>query len=74
MFGWFISARALRSASNRASTALESMPGLITFKATLRRSGFSCSADVDDSHATLADQLAELVRANGRTEQPGIER
>ena len=44
MFGWSIIANACRSASNRATTALESMPGLITFSATLRRIGRSCWA------------------------------
>src|SRR5262245_56228960 len=44
MFVWSIMARACRSASNRATTCFESMPGLITFRATLRRTGRSCSA------------------------------
>ena len=42
MFGWSISASACRSASNRAMTCRVSMPGLMTFSATLRRTG--CSA------------------------------
>ena len=44
MLGWSISARAWRSASNRAMTWPVSMPGLMTLSATLRRTGFSCSA------------------------------
>ena len=44
MFWWSIRARAWRSASNRAMTCSESMPGLIIFSATRLRTGFSCSA------------------------------
>ena len=44
MLGWSISARACRSASNRAITCRVSMPGLMTFRATLRRTGCVCSA------------------------------
>ena len=44
MFGWSISARACRSASKRAITCRVSMPGLMTFRATLRRTGWVCSA------------------------------
>jgi hypothetical protein len=44
MFGWSISARACRSASNRATTCRVSMPGLITFSATFRWTGWVCSA------------------------------
>ena len=36
MLGWSITASACRSASNRASTDFESMPALMTFRATLR--------------------------------------
>ena len=39
MFGWSISASACRSASNRASTAFESIPLLISFSATCRLTG-----------------------------------
>src|SRR5579883_2058214 len=39
MFGWSMSARACRSASNRASTAFESIPGLISLTATTRLTG-----------------------------------
>ena len=42
MFGW--STSACRSASNRAITARLSMPALITFNATRRRTGCCCSA------------------------------
>src|SRR5262245_20523680 len=44
MFGWSIIDRACRSASNRATTCLESIPGLMILRATLRRTGSSCSA------------------------------
>ena len=44
MLGWSISASACRSASNRAMTWAESMPGLMIFRATLRRTGSACSA------------------------------
>ena len=44
MFGWSISASACRSASKRAITCRVSMPGLMTFSATLRRTGCCCSA------------------------------
>ena len=41
---WSMSARAWRSASNRAMTRAVSIPGLMTLSATLRRTGVSCSA------------------------------
>ena len=44
MLGWSIRARACRSASKRAMTWRLSMPGLMTFRATLRRTGSVCSA------------------------------
>ena len=44
MLGWSIRASACRSASNRARTWAESMPGLMTLRATRRRTGRSCSA------------------------------
>ncbi len=44
MFGWSIMARACRSASNRATTCRVSIPGLMTLRATLRRTGWVCSA------------------------------
>ncbi len=44
MFGWSISASAWRSASKRATTCFESIPGLISLSATLRFTGFCCSA------------------------------
>ncbi len=44
MFGWSISASAWRSASKRAMTCLVSIPSLMTFSATRRRTGCSCSA------------------------------
>ena len=44
MLGWSIRARACRSASKRAITCRVSMPGLMIFRATLRRTGCCCSA------------------------------
>ena len=44
MLGWSIRASAWRSDSNRARTLRESMPGLISLRATRRRTGRSCSA------------------------------
>ena len=44
MFGWSIIASACRSASNRAITCFVSMPGLMIFSATRRRTGCVCSA------------------------------
>ncbi len=44
MFGWSIRASACRSASKRATTWRLSMPGLMTFSATRRRTGSRCSA------------------------------
>ena len=66
MFGWSIRARACRSASNRATTCRVSMPGLMTFRATLRRTGLGLLGHVDDAHAALADLLQQLVRADDR--------
>ena len=44
MWGWSIMAKAWRSASKRAITCLVSIPSLMIFRATRRRTGFSCSA------------------------------
>ncbi len=44
MLGWSINASACRSASNRARTARESIPGLISLRATSRLTGSRCSA------------------------------
>ena len=66
MFGWSIRARAWRSASKRAMTCAVSMPALMTFRATLRRTGFCLLGQEDGAHAPLADGLQELVRADDR--------
>ena len=57
MFGWSIRASACRSASNRASTARESMPTLISFSATCRLHRLGLLGQVDRAHAPLADDL-----------------
>ncbi len=44
MLGWFMSARAWRSASKRATTSLVSMPGLMILSATSRCTGSACTA------------------------------
>ena len=44
MQGWSMSASAWRSASKRASTSRESIPALISLRATVRRTGWVCSA------------------------------
>ena len=44
MLGWSIIASACRSASKRAITCRVSIPGLMIFSATLRRTGWVCSA------------------------------
>ena len=44
MLGWSIIASAWRSASKRAITWRVSIPGLMIFRATLRRTGCVCSA------------------------------
>ena len=67
MLTWSISARACRSASKRAMTWRLSMPGLMTFRATLRRTGCGLLGHVDGAHAPLADLLQQLVRADRRT-------
>ena len=65
MAGWSISARAWRSDSKRATTCLESMPRLMSLRATRRRTGFSCSASlVDLSHAAFAELLEQTVRTD----------
>ena len=63
MLGWSIRARACRSDSNRARTVRESMPGLISFRATCRLDRLDLLGEVDGAHAPLADLLAELVAA-----------
>ena len=62
MLGWSISASACRSASKRATTCGVSMPGLMTLRATLRRTGSLLLGHEDDAHAAFADLLQQLVR------------
>ena len=66
MFGWSIIARACRSASKRAITSRVSMPGLMIFRATLRRTGSRLLGHVDHAHPAFADLLQELVRPDDR--------
>ena len=64
--GWSMSARACRSASKRATTCRVSMPGLMTFRATRRRTGCSLLGHEDQAHAAFADLLQQLVGADHR--------
>jgi hypothetical protein len=52
-------------------TWLESMPGLTTFRATLRRTGSTCSATKTQPEAAFADLLHELVGADLRADRFG---
>ena len=60
MLGWSIMARACRSASKRAITCLVSMPSLMIFRATLRRTGSCLLGHVDHADAAFADLLRSL--------------
>ena len=74
MFGWSISARACRSASNRAITSRLSMPGLDDLERHLAADGLLLLGDEDQAHTPLADLLHQLVRADdgtGTLIQPG---
>ena len=66
MLTWSIIARACRSASKRAMTCRVSMPGLMIFRATLRRDRLRLLGHVDHAHAPFADLLEQLVRADLR--------
>ena len=66
MFGWSIIARACRSASKRAMTCRESIPGLMTLRATRRRTGSCCSAMKTVPMPPSPIGLQQLVRADDR--------
>ncbi len=61
MLGWSISARACRSASKRAMTSFESMPGLMIFSATLRADGPFLLGHEDHAKSTFANLLPNLI-------------
>ena len=63
MLGWSIKASACRSASNRASTARESMPILISFSATCRLTGAVWLCPINGAHAPLAEDFEQRVPA-----------
>ena len=63
MLGWSIIARACRSASKRARTALESMPALMTFTATSALDRLGLLGHEDRAHAAFADLFQQLVAA-----------
>ena len=69
MLGWSITASAWRSCSNRASTALESMPALMSLSATWRLTGSDLLGDPNFAHAAFADLLGERVAP--RDDLPG---
>ena len=71
MFGWSMIASACRSASKRATTCRVSMPGLRTFRATLRRTGCVCSAMKTTPKPPFADLLQQLVGADDRARPLG---
>ena len=72
MFGWSIIARACRSASKRAMTCLLSMPGLMIFSATRRRTGSLLLGHIDHAHAPFADLLQQLVGADAACREVGL--
>ena len=57
MFGWSISASACRSASNRASTAFESIPALMSLTRDPPLDRLGLLGHPDRAHAALADLL-----------------
>ena len=59
MLGWFMRANACRSDSKRANTSFVSIPHLMSLKATLRRTGRSCSA----SHTSPMPPSPSLCRS-----------
>ena len=59
MFGWFIMARAWRSASKRASTCLVSMPGLDHLERDHAFDRFHLLGHPDHAEAAFADLLAQ---------------
>ena len=73
MFGWSIIASACRSASNRAMTSLVSMPGLMIFSATRRRTGSAarpsrpcpCRLRRASAGAVRADTGADILGGDG---------
>ena len=66
MFGWSIRARACRSASKRAMTCRESMPGLMSLTATQALDRLGLLGHPDRAHAAFADLLQQLVGADLR--------
>ena len=66
MLGWSISARACRSASNRAMTCLRVHARLDDLQGHLAADGLRLLGHVDDAHAALADLLQQLVGADDR--------
>ena len=66
MLGWSISASACRSASKRARTCAESMPGLMILRATCGVDRLGLLGQADGAHAAFAELLQQLVRADVR--------
>ena len=65
MFGWSIIASACRSCSKRAMTSFVSMPSLMIFSATRRRTGLLLLGHPDHAETAFADLLEQLVIADG---------
>ena len=61
MLGWSIKASACRSASNRASTARESMPHLDQLERHLPLDRFGLLGPVDGAHPPLAEEADDTV-------------
>ena len=61
MFGWSMSARACRSASNRAITCRVSMPGLDDLEGHLALDRLALLGHVHHPETALADLLQQLV-------------
>ena len=70
MLGWSISASACRSASKRASTCLESMPGLDQLERDQALDRLGLLGHPDRAHAAFADLLQQLVAASQNAARP----
>ena len=66
MFGWSIRARACRSASNRARTCRESMPGLDDLDGHRPLDRLGLLGHPDGAHAAFADLFEQLVGPDNR--------
>ena len=74
MLGWSIRARAWRSCSKRCSTALESMPALMSLSATLRLTGSVCLATQTSPMPPSPIVFDQRVAAGDDRARPGDRR